>query len=111
MIIKSDKSISAHSAVEFFRKNKEKLGKIVKVEVKRFFYPETQELEDYPLCLVDEKDNEMFIAGVASGFEGGSSNGLRIILEEGCRELLGSNGIDKKGLRALVVSSFEFTIS
>jgi hypothetical protein len=111
MIIKSDKGIGTESAITFFQNNRKKLKRIVRVEMGKFFDPETKEFEDYPLHLIDEDHNQMWIAGVASGFAGEGSYGLLTILEEGCSHLLNSYKITEKQLRLVILESSSFVIS
>jgi hypothetical protein len=111
MIIKSDKGISVEGAIAFFRENRNKLGRIVKVKMERCVNLETQEPEDYPFRLIDRNGNEMWIAGLTSGSIGEGSTGVLTILREGCERILFSYGITIKQFEVVVFESPSFTIS
>ena len=109
-IFRSKKCLDPNQAEKFFHLHREKVGKIVRVEMIEYDKPvPTKKWAAYPLRLIDEKGNELWISGLTSGYHGSGPVSTANILLEACTEV--SNiPKSKDGIWEIVSRCHSFTL-
>jgi len=81
MILKDGGECVTDFSLKFFRKNRDKLGRIVKIEIQKRT-DEKGEWNQHPFRIVDHKGNQLWLSGCQSGYGGEGPYGAHQVLQE-----------------------------
>lgn len=81
MILKDGGERIADFSLKFFRKNRKKLGKVVKVEMQEYVDGQGK-FRPYPFRIFDDKGNQLWLSGCATGYVGQGPYATYRILQE-----------------------------
>ena len=112
-IIQCEKGQPTAQALEFFKKFRPMLGKIVRFQLLEYCTQPMRPDESftpYPLRIIDECGNELRISCVTSGYAGAAPIAIRNILALVWKEIFNTQRVPKERIKFLAYSCNSFTL-